>query len=211
MRVSLSALPLALTLGVMSAIACSGSPAATTDGGSGSGTGSGTGSSGGDDGSMPPPSGPYDGGDPSKLMTPTRSFNMDVMPIFTFSCDFSGCHIMSSGMPLEYLGDSGNGSMPPPYSFSKMVYDGIVNKPTIEDPSLMFVNPGHPTDSYLMRKLDNGLSDITCAPNNTLEMMFSSAMGMACGTFMPTTSQTILDQSKRDIVREWIAQGAMDN
>ncbi|HLK37564.1 MAG TPA: hypothetical protein VKU41_12480 [Polyangiaceae bacterium] len=207
MRVSLSALPLAVTLGVMSAIACSGSPATNPDGGS---TGSSTGSA-GDDGSMMMPSGPYDGGDPATLMTPMRSFNMDVMPIFTFSCDFSGCHIMSSGMPLEYLGDSGNGSMPPPYSFAKMVYDGIVNKPTIEIPEMMFVKPGDPTNSYLMRKMDNALSDITCKPNNTLEMMFSSAMGMACGTFMPTTSQTILDQSKRDIVREWIAQGAMDN
>ena len=137
---------------------------------------------------------------------------MDVMPVFTNSCDFSGCHLMPSGTLLVYLGELGNANMPPPYSFARMVYDAIVDKPSIEAPTMMFVKPSDPTNSYLLRKLDNALSDIMCAPDNALEKTFSSTtMSTPCGIYMPTTSITILDASERDVIREWIAQGAQFN
>jgi hypothetical protein len=204
MRLLVSSLSIATPLAVVSVLSCT----STTGGGENpSDGGSAEASSGG--GCMP-----YDGGSPGTLMTPTRSFLNDVVPVFTFSCDFSGCHISPSGTPLEYLGDEGTGSMPPStYTFANAVYMGIVGKPTIEDPQMMFVKPGDPTNSYLMRKMDGALCDLTCAPNNALYNQFVTQDNLStpCGSFMPITSQTILDQSKRDIVRQWIAQGAKNN
>lgn len=206
MRVHFSALPLAMLIGSMCAASCSNSTAQTDGGMAGSGTSTG-GGDGGDD--VVVPTGPYDGGDPNTLMTPKVSFQTDVMQIFTHSCDFSGCHINSLGMPLEYLGDSGYGTMPPPYPFSMAVYMNIYNKPTVEDPSLMFVKPGDPTNSYLLRKIDNGTNDITCVAGNALSMM-AGANGMACGGPMPA-SGTMLAPAQIDTIRRWIAQGANYN
>jgi hypothetical protein len=61
------------------------------------------------------------------------------------------------------------------------------------------VASGKPDESFTMYKLDGNFdcAKLSCVDNN-------------CGSTMPQTS-TLLDQDRRDIIRRWIAQGALDN
>jgi hypothetical protein len=54
--------------------------------------------------------------------------------------------------------------------YARQAYDGIVSKPTIEVPTMNFVTPGDPVNSFLMRKMDFALCDIAaqCDSNNPL-------------------------------------------
>jgi hypothetical protein len=172
----------------------------------------------------------------STLQTPTISFAKDVLPVFQHSCVFSGCHQNTSGN-LEYLGDnfdldtdggyigpSGFDAATYPQSYAKKVYDGIVDASTIENPSMVFVKPGDPANSYTMRKMDGDLCSLPtqCPAQNSL-WTANYAGGQEnptpgpCGVSMPK-DQALLDQTTadgglgpREIVRRWIAQGAPNN
>jgi hypothetical protein len=71
--------------------------------------------------------------------------------------------------------------------------DLLVNKPSGEMPDLSRVEPGNPDDSYLIRKLEGG-PDIV-------------------GFQMPPTElgETHLAQEQINLIRQWIADGALDN
>jgi hypothetical protein len=71
--------------------------------------------------------------------------------------------------------------------------DLLVNKPSGEMPELFRVEPGNPDDSYLIRKLEGG-PDIV-------------------GFQMPPTElgETHLAQEQINLIRQWIADGALDN
>jgi hypothetical protein len=174
----------------------------------------------------------------ASLTSPTVSFKNDVAPIFSFSCAISSsCH---GGDPTQdistrglFLGCSAQsldaGSCYAlnldPAALADEVYQGLVgagdagpNKP-IETSSMPFVTAGDPSKSYLMHKLDNDLCNIQdCVMNNTAVAQAMDTPGTAgtnypsnwCGVFMPY-QVSVLEPSKRDTVRRWIAQGAMNN
>lgn len=74
----------------------------------------------------------------------------------------------------------------------------IVNVMSNESPMMMYVNPGDPSRSYLMHKLDGDqctLSD-KCVSND-------------CKDTMPQGGSLSLDD--RDMIRRWIYQGAAPN
>jgi hypothetical protein len=125
--------------------------------------------------------------------TPVVSFRNDVAPkVFNFSCTFTSCHGTQSGSSNGiYLG--GNGSDP------AQVRAGIVDQPAPELPSMAFVKPGDPRNSYLMRKMDGS----QCVLN-------AQCKDGDCLDSMPHNEDT-LDEDTRNIVRRWIAQGAQDN
>jgi hypothetical protein len=219
MRSVIPSLSLVGTLASLFALACS-SPANTADGGPGDAGAAET-------GCVPynPPT--------TSLMTPTVSFVGDVMPIFVHSCAFSGCHInppIDGGPPpgnLEFLFVQDHDASVAMYS--PVVYDGLVNKPTIEDPMMNFVTPGDPANSYLMRKMDFALCDLAdkCAAGNPLfnkyngpDQAYPAPNG--CGVGMPPdlyddagNMQPLTDMAgmptQRETVKRWIAQGAMNN
>jgi hypothetical protein len=113
--------------------------------------------------------------------------------------------------------------------YARQAYDGIVSKPTIEVPTMNFVTPGDPANSYLMRKMDFALCDLgdKCAAGNPLfnkyngpDQAYPAPNG--CGVGMPPdlyddagAMQPLVDSvgmpTQRETVKRWIAQGAMFN
>lgn len=67
-------------------------------------------------------------------------------------------------------------------------YDNIVDVNSSQNPSLKRVDPGNPDDSYLIQKLE----------------------GTAPGFRMPR-DQPPLSDAQIQLIRDWIAQGALDN
>jgi hypothetical protein len=131
---------------------------------------------------------------------PARSFRTDVLPIFENSCSLaSSCHgdpaspDQASGY-RPYLGEVNQETTP---SDVAMIFSKIVGQDS-HAASMKIVDPGRPEASFLMHKMDGDLecSAVTCATS--------------CGTPMPQTGDT-LPREQRDIVRDWIKQGAQDN
>lgn len=129
----------------------------------------------------------------ASLAAPTVSFQTDVLPIFAKSCGFSTCH---GGRPTDsnegiYLGGTSGGGDP-----ALIRANLLATSKTIAMP---FVTPSDPKKSFLMRKMDGD----TC----TLD---AQCKGGSCGTSMPSGAP-LLDAGARDVVRRWIAQGALAN
>jgi hypothetical protein len=119
--------------------------------------------------------------------TPT-TFSKDVFPIFKL-CAFSTCHGTT-------VGDSNGiflGNDP------SRVYTSIVNVRGNELPTMPFITPGNPDQSYLMHKIDGTQCafDAQCA-------------GSTCQDSMPK-NESLLDVPTRDIIRRWITQGAKND
>ena len=133
---------------------------------------------------------------------PERSFKEDVLPIFERSCSLSAsCHgsdkSPTTAMGYQpYLGEV-NPDMKP--SDTAKIIGLIVGQPSKAATSMNIVEAGNAASSFLMLKMDNALK---CAQ---LTCNFS-----ACGDPMPQTSPT-LPLTDRNVVRDWINQGAKDN
>jgi hypothetical protein len=138
-------------------------------------------------------------------LTSATSFQNDVLPILLNSCSFSGCHNMPSdmgalGSPTVFLG-----SKTIPSANSGVVAD-IVGVASTELPSMQFVKPGDPENSYLMHKADGDQCLFTA-----MCPALPSSLGLPpCGDTMPM-GQALIDVAPRDTIRRWIAEGAMDN
>jgi len=118
----------------------------------------------------------------------TRSFQADVLPIFEQSCGLSAsCHgnVNSPETPSgyqPYLGAVNPDEIPSDVALIRSV---IIDQDS-HLATMKIVDPGKPETSFLMHKMDG---DLDCA-------------SLAC---------TPLPRASRDIVREWIVQGAADN
>jgi hypothetical protein len=133
--------------------------AAGCDGGDGSGV------------SPPPPPSPP---------PPTAAFGANFSEIqenvFTPNCATSGCHL-GAGAPQGLILDEANS------------YGLLVDVPSMEDPSILRVEPGDPDNSYLIQKLE-GTATV--------------------GDQMPLGG-TPLSQATIDVIRQWITEGATDD
>ncbi len=121
---------------------------------------------------------------------PTVTFAKDVMPIFSQSCAFTSCHGSASGNANGvFLGAAD----------PVRVYQAIVDVRSSKLPTMSYVKPGDPHESFLMRKMDGShcVLDAQCT-------------GTDCGQSMPKNDETLPIES-RDIVRRWIAQGAKND
>jgi hypothetical protein len=128
------------------------------------------------------------------VMTPAMSFKTDVMPVLEASCASSSCHGIADGPK----GDLFLGAQLAHGSDADTVHGSLVGKASSQLPSMQFVAPGDVKTSYVMHKLDND----QCIYN-------SACVGSDCQHSMPF--DVMLDVSKRDIIRRWIAQGAANN
>jgi hypothetical protein len=131
---------------------------------------------------------------------PTRSFRTDVLPLFERSCSLAAsCH----GTPTSPTGPSGYqpylGEVNPETTPSDvdLILMTIVGQDS-HAASMKIVDPGKPETSFLMHKMDG---DLECA---------SVTCSGGCGTIMPQGSD-VLPRAERDIVRDWILQGAQNN
>ena len=123
------------------------------------------------------------------------SFKTDVLPIFVQSCAFTTCH----GMPGGTNNGISLGVKPPAMSDPAMVIAAMVNVKAKELPTMSFVTPSDPAQSYLMHKIDGD--------NCTLDKMCTNG---TCQATMPQAGD-LLPVEKRDTIRRWIAQGAQNN
>jgi hypothetical protein len=123
------------------------------------------------------------------LTSPTIAFETDVAPIFTQSCAFSACHASHTA--------SNHGLFLDPKSAEDMaaVKAGLGAKSNAL-PTMAYVTPGDPENSFVMHKLDNDL----CA-------LDEHCTGGSCGDSMPD-GNALLPVATRDVIRRWIAQGA---
>jgi hypothetical protein len=120
------------------------------------------------------------------------SFRNDVAPVFAYSCAFSSCHDPSrtDRVVLGVRPDAGASVAP------SDIRHALLGPSNASDMNL--VEPSKPESSFLMFKLDGNL----CA--------IESRCRSGCGDPMPKDNDP-LDAAKRDTIRRWIAQGALDN
>jgi hypothetical protein len=169
---------------ILGAVVAGGLAVACSSGTSGDGTGTG-----GESGSCQPyvvPAG-------TDLTTPAVTFKAQVMgTVFLNNCGTSACHGAMPGMGGMFLGVTA--------ADAPTVYAGIVGKASSELPTMPFITAGDPEKSYLMHKMDGDQCqfDHECTTENCLAVMPS-------GATMP------LPVTYRDLVRRWIAQGAMND
>ena len=125
----------------------------------------------------------------SELASPVVSFEVDVAPIFAKSCSFSSCHgSHGAGNHGLFLAATGTDGM----SAVKTSLAGTSQ----ELPSMKFVAPGDPENSFVLHKLDGNLCGLD-----------AQCVSGSCGVSMPQGND-LLPQAARDTVRKWIAQGA---
>ena len=106
------------------------------------------------------------------------TFSQIQAEVFTPSCAKAGCHAAVDS-PIGMILDAGRS------------YGEIVNRPSVENPSLDRVEPGDPERSYLVRKL-RGDPDIT-------------------GSRMPLDRPEGLPREQIDGIIGWIRAGAPNN
>jgi len=134
---------------------------------------------------------PYTTPGSTDLMTPSISFKMQVMPVFLANCASLSCHGLASS-------PKGNLFLGAKATDAATVYAGLT-KASAQLPSMPFVTASDPTSSYLMHKLDADqcMYETQCAGHNCLQSMPYDTSSLGVDT--------------RDIVRRWIAQGALQN
>jgi len=151
------------------------------------------------------------------------SFANDLMPIFQNNCSVGGtdnatalCHGATMvNMPGEPGGSRQYFGPPAPAVNSvatlTAIYEGIVNESSSEDISMSLVAPGDPTQSFLWYKV-NGIQ--TALDNENPDACARGDLG-ACGSPMPLpltgSVVTLLPQADRDLICNWITQGALNN
>lgn len=170
------------------AVACVGAACGGDDGDNTSGGGNGT-----------APPGCYAPAAGFDSTTPQVNFRADVLPILQRSCGLAAaCHGEVSG-PNPYLG--------PPITVEatdadlQAIREQNVSVASKNNPGMNLVEPGDPVNSFLMHKLD--WDQDKCS---LLECVNTDA---GCGGEMPPGLK--LEDSERDTIRRWIAQGANVN
>lgn len=115
------------------------------------------------------------------------SFQTDVMPILSESCALASCHSAgqaSAGIHLTY---------DPAQVYAELQKTSVAY-------SKKFVVAGNPDQSFIIAKMD-GVQVAFC--------------GSACGTEMPPpeekTGDALLPVATRNIVKQWIREGAKNN
>jgi hypothetical protein len=165
-------------------------------GGAGAG-GPGAGGAGAGGGGTSPGTGSCQTFDYKNYQAPAGNLTLktDILPIFlapTSSCVLSVCHSDRSANAPK-LGPS-NGMVD---AAGLEAIRNALLAPSLQVPSLRFVVPGKPEESYLMNKLDGTFG---C-------MGFACQTSAGCGERMPQLLDP-LDADKINKVRAWIKQGA---
>lgn len=198
-----SALALALGAGLVSSVTACGSGGGDTGAAGGTaGTGGGTGGSTAASDCFDYTS--FDG------TTPAVSFQTDVLPIFRGSCGLSmSCHGNPSGTGAQHFYGPKLSDPAPSAADLQAIFDQSVGQASVDEPSMKVIAAGDPAHSFLMYKLDGDPdakdfnAQVSCA-------QLPCAATETCLESMPQGGPQ-LPADKRDVIRRWIAQGAMNN
>jgi hypothetical protein len=145
---------------------------------------------------------------------------------FEFSCGLSSaCHhdpVHNPKTDRVFLGcNQANAGCTAMGDIAETVYKGLVGDreagttvPSQELPTMPYVKPGDPDNSWLVHKLEGTLSNFTCVPL-AMDPIVAGASSEPvtptpdCGTQMPLTANA--DPTFNAKVRAWVMQGAPDN
>lgn len=134
--------------------------------------------------------------------SPKVAFRKDVLPIFRGSCAVSSsCHNLAVGAPADrpYLGPALAAPEPTDEEL-RAIFEKNVGAKSTKAKGMNIVEPGKPSQSFLMHKVDDTLK---CAD-------ITGCSGATCGVRMPY-GQPVMSQERRDTLRRWIAQGAKND
>jgi hypothetical protein len=143
-----------------------------------------------------------------KSTTPTVSFKNEVLPIFRNSCGLSdSCHgTPNPPAPAQrYYGPKKSAPTPSATEITAILMN-LVGVTSVDEPDMKLIDPGHPETSFMMYKLDGDPQD----PSSVNCSRLKCAATQTCLQAMPQSGNT-LPAATRDTIRQWIAQGAMDN
>jgi hypothetical protein len=149
--------------------------------------------------------------------TAAVSFASQIVPILQSTCSVGGtgpmalCHGDPSIAGPFTPGGTRQWFGPPAPAVNSaatlaMIYSGFVNQPSTEDVNMDVVKPGDPTQSFLWYKIND--------TQGSLDMENRCDRGDLgeCGEAMPLpltgAPLTLLPQTDRDLICNWIAQGA---
>ena len=120
------------------------------------------------------------------------SFKDDVAPILATSCALAACHSSKESNLNFYI----------TYDPAQMYSELMKASPTC--PSSKFVVPGKPEESMVMLKMDNEQDKLpeSCTSARRSEMPPGDP---------PASGNALMDKKDRDVIRNWIRQGAKDN
>jgi len=131
------------------------------------------------------------------LSGPDVSFTSEVMPLFSVSCAFSGCHDGLTRSAGLYLGPSVIEDAAAP-SIPARVFASVTS-PATTTPDMPRVTPGDPSHSFLWLKIE--------ACQNRMGLACSDAPASPCGQRMPALSPE-LPAERRRLLGRWIVRGA---
>ncbi len=130
---------------------------------------------------------------------PSPSFADDVHPILLRSCALVLCHTDWEDPPQGLI--FGSADQPSTPALRQDVADQLLS-PAAEAPGLQRVEPGDPTRSYLMLKMDG------CQNSSGLACIGTTLPDKPCGDSMPQMLPP-RPARERDLIRRWIADGAV--
>lgn len=148
------------------------------------------------------------GGGGGDCPTPSAdpSFETEVLPLTRRACGLSGsCHGAQTGSQADlYLGPAMKED-PPDAAARTAIIAAMVGQPSMTAPTMNLVTASDPSQSFLMHKMDDTHRDLGLTCNELV-----SGLDHPCGDSMPQGGE-ILCKGERDLVRNWIQQGAKDN
>ena len=116
----------------------------------------------------------------------------DVAPLLATNCALAACHSSKESNLNFYI----------TYEPAQMYSELMKTSPTC--PSSKFIVPGKPEESMVMLKMDNEQEKLpdSCTSARRSEMPPGDP---------PKSGNAMMDKKDRDVVRNWIKQGAKDN
>ena len=120
------------------------------------------------------------------------SFKDDVAPLLATNCALAACHSSKESNLNFYI----------TYEPAQIYEELMKTSPTCS--SSKFVVPGKPEESMVMLKMDNEQEKLPddCASARRSEMPPGDP---------PKSGNAMMDKKDRDVIRNWIKQGAKDN
>jgi hypothetical protein len=129
------------------------------------------------------------------------SFEHDVVPFFSVTCAFGGCHDGMSRLAGLYLGPNFTDGAADADTRAE-VHASLLSRASTT-PDLPRVTPGDPSRRFILLKLQGCQNDVglTCK---------GSVPNQPCGARMPALSEP-LPAEKRQLITRWIAAGARND
>ena len=120
------------------------------------------------------------------------SFKDDVAPLLATNCALAACHSSKESNLNFYI----------TYEPAQIYEELMKTSPTCS--SSKFIVPGKPEESMVMLKMDNEQDKLpeSCTSARRSEMPPGDP---------PKSGNALMDKKDRDVVRNWIKQGAKDN